>query len=1162
MWSRSWRAATDFVDRLSLPHGQAAGENFQHHLLDSDGSYQRPTDEKGDRIGFKHIVPQRLALPPVGHRLAQLEGVISWPFDVLFSPAVLRRCRLTDAEVADLPRPPRSAHEVHMAEGHTYQELVTLLVERNMVILFDAKVAPAGPSNGGFAVVKDDDHDRFIVNEIPGNQRWSLRRLQGEYTTIIGGEPVRAARLGLGPKVMPLTGPDAVIAGVGAPQYMGGSDFENCFFSIPALPELLGSQRLPPIAGRLVGRPECATVVPVMVCATMGGVLSALVCQAVHRGLKQHLADTPLYMQVPSAQRRERRAAYKALEAAANDAGTVAWGSVPPELRAEFSEREPGVQRLPDELEVPVICFRLQLLTRDAAAGVQPDAVVEVRTHLLLDGSRGRAMLAQTNLQRRTTRRRLVTATSCLYLDDDGAFYGGGRRDPEDDVQAAASAHYLLVVACPLRCGMRQSWRKLRWPLPSPMKLLGLQLEIVGPRRGRRLRGQVAPDARYETMTTLLGFAGRAGGSVVQSHFASTIGSLTWQLMPTRYLLCGLDHAYRGGRRTADAGWTTRPMPIDAELADECYTLAGLLIFAVGHSHPDHGVLGVYDACGPNRYGNGGYGVALRSGLQAREAAELATAVGTEALGKLPCFNEPRAGEPPAARLLLPDGARAARRVSRMLRHEHRWDARENHGWRAVLEGEFPRPPAFIAIGEAIAGALTVSVMLRDQRAAGRRLYIGGDNQAACAAFRKGRSSTRAINKCCRRVAVLLVLHDAAVEYFWLPSLSNPADGPSRWWLRRAARRYLYRRQLLPLAGPNLAWVEDLTLWGCVEKKPGPHAVPAHRYNGRNRPAPLELGPGASSLVSGSVRPKTLRDYRTAMRGLDAFVCDRGHQFLTYSDAIRGYVEAAWKEGFATISAAKRALTALQFFNPEAAADNVTKLAWKAIRGWERRAPRRSHKPIPEHLADLFAVTCARRGYWDGAVALKLAVHIYARPQDIEGLQLKHVLMPGDVRSLLRDTAQVRVKDKRTGTDQTVIVDSPSVLKWLQWFLRWRRAQGRSQQPNAKVFHLPGGFNAVVRQCQCLLGFDGNDFVAHGCRVTGATRDWALHKRPILDIMTRGRWQHRKTCEGYLQAAQATLLALELPGHIHDYFAGDLRRADRELRMLRAACDRATRRPA
>ena len=61
-------------------------------------------------------------------------------------------------------------------------------------------------------------------------------------------------------------------------------------------------------------------------------------------------------------------------------------------------------------------------------------------------------------------------------------------------------------------------------------------------------------------------------------------------------------------------------------------------------------------------------------------------------------------------------------------------------------------------------------------------LAIGGDNTASLNALRKGRSSVRDINAVCRRVACIAFITKTSVNWFWLPSLSNPADGPSRWW--------------------------------------------------------------------------------------------------------------------------------------------------------------------------------------------------------------------------------------------------------------------------------------------------------------------------------------------------------------------------------------------
>ena len=104
---------------------------------------------------------------------------------------------------------------------------------RHGAIVRDERTAPPGPTNGAFAVYKDGVRQRFVLNNIPGNRLWSLARLQAEYTALIATDPRRPELLGLGPKLMPLPGPDSVVHGVVGAELMAGSDFENCFFSLP-----------------------------------------------------------------------------------------------------------------------------------------------------------------------------------------------------------------------------------------------------------------------------------------------------------------------------------------------------------------------------------------------------------------------------------------------------------------------------------------------------------------------------------------------------------------------------------------------------------------------------------------------------------------------------------------------------------------------------------------------------------------------------------------------------------------------------------------------------------------------------------------------------------------------------------------------------------------
>ena len=65
-----------------------------------------------------------------------------------------------------------------------------------------------------------------------------------------------------------------------------------------------------------------------------------------------------------------------------------------------------------------------------------------------------------------------------------------------------------------------------------------------------------------------------------------------------------------------------------------------------------------------------------------------------------------------------------------------------------------------------------------------RRLCLT-DSQAALGVLTKGRSSSRRLNFVLLRLAGLLRATDMQLFYAWAPSKANPADGPSRWAIKR-----------------------------------------------------------------------------------------------------------------------------------------------------------------------------------------------------------------------------------------------------------------------------------------------------------------------------------------------------------------------------------------
>ena len=83
-------------------------------------------------------------------------------------------------------------------------------------------------------------------------------------------------------------------------------------------------------------------------------------------------------------------------------------------------------------------------------------------------------------------------------------------------------------------------------------------------------------------------------------------------------------------------------------------------------------------------------------------------------------------------------------------------------------------------IGEARTVVMAASRFARCSAARGKRWLVWSDSTVAIGAFAKGRSSSRPLNRQCRRLAAILWAHDAEVVLRHVPSGLNMADGPSR----------------------------------------------------------------------------------------------------------------------------------------------------------------------------------------------------------------------------------------------------------------------------------------------------------------------------------------------------------------------------------------------
>jgi hypothetical protein len=680
-----------------------------------------------------------------------------------------------------------------MADGHEVSELLLRLREKGMVEFFSERGAPKGPSNGAFAVAKSEEQDRFILAAAPGNYEFSMEKVQEAYEEECASDPERATRLGLGPKVMDIPGPSAMTnLPPGASSAFAG-DKENYYYGFKQLEGLLGTQRFPPVRGHLVGMPHLEWVVPVMVVLAMGNLFAALLSQVAHRSVVRTMARGPLSLLRPKYQSTTRQRALRLALRGADEAGYLEAGAIPEVLWRGFeavvaAAREPTLagpvrEVMPQSLKVPVSAFAFELLER-APEHLPRDATVALNTVLISSGEDVRFAKELARERGKAEHRAQTLVALSLYIDDEhgsvyepgviGSLFSFSKKEVGDF--SVGNAALMLSVMLGLGAGLRESWKKLRWTSDQPGVALGVNYEFSRD-KARTMVFEVAPRRRRATAETFRFLAQSDASFVDEGLLETLLGNAVWEMLGYRPALSIFRVVYKALHSP------NRPpgRVLLTEALREEFLIASLLTPTfVGRTNEAFATAAVFDASGKSHRGNGGFGVALRRGLSPMVAAEFSTVVGTEG-GKLPHFREPERGVVPPDRCAAPDHVGPAAAASRFLSFD--WEGKRAT-WTPAVHGEFKVAPRHVNVAEAVTGGIALERLCREPGARGRRLYIGGDNTASLHCFRRGRSSTKDLNAVCRRNFCLSFYHEVVASWFWVPSESNPADGPSRWWYR------------------------------------------------------------------------------------------------------------------------------------------------------------------------------------------------------------------------------------------------------------------------------------------------------------------------------------------------------------------------------------------
>jgi hypothetical protein len=532
-----------------------------------------------------------------------------------------------------------------------------------------------------------------------------------------------------------------------------------------------------------------------MVVLAMGNWLAALISQVCHRRVVRHLARSPVSLLRPRFQPVARQRSFLALQRQADDGGMVEARQVPKELWQSFegveyarAARAPEFLHtlVPADFKIPVSAFAFEV-KRICAGFVSPlpaDAYVALNVVLISTGEDVRFAKELARQKAKARKQPQAMVAMSLYIDDEwGGVYEprafgstSGYKDREAPRFAIGNTALLLSVFSALAFGLRESWKKLRWASNQPDVVLGVSYDFL-PGRDRQMEFQVAPSRRRATAEAFRLLATSAEAFVDEDLLQTLLGNVVWEMLANRPALSIMRVVFKALHSP------NRPagrVLLSSALREEFLALSLLAPVFVRRTVDVCSTAAVFDASGKARHGNGGYGVALRTGLSPIVAAEFSTVFGTEG-GKLPHFREPAAGFPPLDRTASFHHRESSAAASAFLSFD--WQSR-TATWQAAVFGEFKSAPRHVNVAEAVSGGMAFRRLCSDRRSRGLRVYIGGDNTASLHCFRRGRSSTSDINAVCRRVFLLGFIYDVSASWFWVPSASNPSDGPSRWWYK------------------------------------------------------------------------------------------------------------------------------------------------------------------------------------------------------------------------------------------------------------------------------------------------------------------------------------------------------------------------------------------
>ena len=297
-----------------------------------------------------------------------------------------------------------------------------------------------------------------------------------------------------------------------------------------------------------------------------------------------------------------------------------------------------------------------------------------------------------------------------------------------------------------------------------------------------------------------------------------------------------------------------------------------------------------------------------------------------------------------------------------------------------------------------------------------------------------------------------------------------------------------------------------------------------------------------------TVKSQTEKSYEQAMNLFVAF-CDVDNRRLVEDAEVDAELVRFFNERFAAGQPAHQGevcMAALMHFQPQFSRVGDAKLprAWKALKGWRRRAPCRSRLAYPFQVWAAMCWVLARNGHWGMAAYVLWMVVTYNRPSEPLTVQRRDLSRPmigvSPQWTVLLWPAERDGRSKVLGSDDSLTLDT----KIVPWFPQL--VEVLSEGPQAEnIFNFTyAEFNKEFTRARRKLRI--KRLVPYQARHSGASIDLCLLYRSIPEVKGRGRWASEKSMLRYNRAAKLAQSMKQFDQRQQDFFVA----AERQLEEL------------